>query len=343
MRLSVTFCMLFTSPSIWAQLAPAGTIFTESRPGGSPALYTSQWPTRLETNATTTLVNYTGGQPGYINNIYLCIGLGKVTASTFGNISVYVDGERFPSISTTLGHFFFANCVTCGIPPAFTTRFFGAWPNLPDNSVSYYSFIPIPFSSSIKITWKNPGPPVYFASTVRYNVGVPNTWTRTRHLRASTGVLINQPMDTVVTLVDASGLNPGMYLGTYMWVDAHPNGANPVAAALEGNHKMYLDDAITPSLEWSGFEDYFLHGYYFSLSQPDETMFNTPYSRSVSDYVGLTFKSYAVGTFAAYRLHIPDPIWFSNALKFTWDVGDSKQINFTGGERVEWRVWYYTE
>jgi len=121
-------------------------------------------------------------------------------------------------------------------------------------------------------------------------------------------------------------------VGTWMLEDDLPGALTPSGAALEGNFKIFLDGSSTPSYEASGTEDYFLLGFY-GLSVP---------GYSWSGQVGMTFRSANITT-SFYRLHVRDPIEFSNGLKITWNCGDTSQVAFTGNARVWATTYYYTE
>ena len=94
---------------------------------------------------------------------------------------------------------------------------------------------------------------------------------------------------------------------------------------------VYMDGAGSPTFESSGTEDFFHSSNYFEGT----------FTNSCFDYVGIPFKSGV--TWNAYRFFIMDPFFFQNALKVTWNAGDSSEINFSGGVRLAYCVLYYTE
>jgi len=117
----------------------------------------------------------------------------------------------------------------------------------------------------------------------------------------------------------------------YLNYDGYPGNVNPRMAPLEGNLKIYLDGSGSPTIETPGTEDYFQMSNYFQG-------YTAPY---VGGCIVLNFK--ATNGIAASRLHIDDPIVFENALKITWNNGDSSQVNFTGTSTIAYCIWYYTE
>jgi hypothetical protein len=297
----------------------------EHRPYGTPTSFKTE-VTAFNHGASVDLVNYSGG-PGYMSDFWFSVTLNY---SDLNNITMTITADGNTVFSDRACLYFAAEYQYN--TTVFASRFIGA-SNNNSNNVGYYNFLPVPFSSSLKITiTNNSGSQNGFCwSTLTLQLGVPNRSPRTRRMICSSGLLTNQTVDTVITLVNATGLNPGRLAGISMSLDSYPNGANPPTAPLEGNFKFYLDGSGSPSIETSGTEDYPHMANYFQG-------YNAP---TVPDYLGLTFKTSETWNF--YRFHIPDPICFQNALKVTWNCGDSGEVNFTGGVRVAFCLWYYTE
>ncbi len=310
-------------------VSPETHLLTETRPTGTIG-YIKQEKTTLPVSGSgfITIHDYTGGDPGYIANLWFGI-TGSATDTRNSTVlkitvdSVVIFNDRLP--------LYFAAEYQYN-QTSFMSRFVSANNNNSDN-VGFSSFIPIPFSSSFKIEIQNGSASTtgfVWASGI-FHTSVANAWTRTRKLRTASGTVTGLTVNTVQTLVDVSSLNPGRMLGTFMSIDAFPGSASPQTACLEGNVKIYLDGAGSPNFETPGTEDYFLMSNYFQGYL----------SGACSDYFGLPIKS--TYTFNMYRFHIFDPIVFENALKVTWNAGDSSQVNFTGSIRLSWCIWYYTE
>jgi Protein of unknown function (DUF2961) len=305
-----------------------GDILQESAKIGSGIInQQKKEATSLATSSSLTLFTYSSG-PGFISDLYMSVTQSSVSDLNALTLTITTDGNTVFNDRASL---FFAAEYQSN-QSAFLSRYVGA-SNNNSNNVGYYSYIPIPFSSSITIVLNNTSGSnaCTVSSTITAQTNVLNNWPYTRKLWCSSGTLTNQAVNTVETLVNATSLQQGRLLGVFLSMDATPNTASPATAPLEGNVKIYLDSAVTPNIETPGTPDYFHMSNYFQG-------FTAPY---VSDYVGLTIKT--ANIFNAYRFHIQDPIHFNNALKITWNCGDSSQVNFTGGERLAYCVWYYTE
>lgn len=303
-------------------------LLSESKPIGVLRSAKGEYIT-LPAGGTLTVLDYTG-DPGYVSAVWLGIENTTTQARNESIFKVTVDGEPSPGINIRLPLFFAAEYQYN--QQSFTSRFIGA-SNNNSNNVGFQSYIPIPFSSSVKIDVTNgsgttAGKLWY---TISYHTGVPNRWPRTKKLKVASETLTGLVMDQVVPLVDVSTQPKGRLLGVFMSYDGYPGGVNPRTAPQEGNVKIYLDGAASPNFESSSFEDYFQMSNYFQG-------YTSP---AVSAYIGVTLKS--ADSWNAHRFHILDPIVFKNALKITWNCGDSTRKTFTGTARLAYTVWYYTE
>jgi Protein of unknown function (DUF2961) len=305
-----------------------GDILQESAKIGSGVInHQKQEYVSVATSTSLTLYSYSSG-PGYISDFWMGITQASVSDLNALTLTITTDGNTVFNDRASL---YFAAEYQSN-QNSFLSRYIGA-SNNNSNNVGYYSYIPIPFSSSVSIVLNNTSGSnaATVFSSIKAQTGVINNWPYTRKLWCSSGTLTNQAVNTICTLVNATSLNQGRLLGMGLSIDSFPNSASPATAPLEGNIKIYLDGAVTPNIETPGTEDYFHMSNYFQG-------FTAPVT---SDYVGLTLKS--TYTFNAYRFHIQDPIHFNNALKITWNAGDSTEVNFTGGVRLAYCVWYYTE
>jgi Protein of unknown function (DUF2961) len=248
-----------------------------------------------------------------------------------------------PSISTSLALYFGAEYIGATGVGSFTSRLIGANAVTGNGGSGFYSYIPIPFATGIKIDIVNGSSAhsMQLYASAAYMTGVPNTWTNTRKLKVATGTVAACSVDSVQTLVNVTSQPPGRLAGVYLSVDSAPGSANPLTAPLEGNVKIYLDGAVSPTFESSGTEDYFNSSNYFAQVPTSNSTSPNSYNVVQSPYAGVTFLS--ASTWEAYRFHIPDPYVFANALKVTWNCGDSTEVNFTGTARLAYAVWYYTE
>ena len=280
-----------------------------------------------------TLLNYSGG-PGYVAEIWMAIATGDATTFADGNITITVDGEGTPAINVRLPLFFCAEYLANGGAAA---NHYGRYIQLNQGGggVSVCFRFPIPFVSSIEIVVTNgsTGSAADFWYEVNYVTGVPNNWPYTQKLWCASGTLNDQTVDTAETLVDVSGTNPGRLLGAYLSIDSTPDGASPSTGPLEGAVQIYVDGGGSPVYQSSGTEDYFNSSFYFA---------GVP-SGAGGQYVGYPFVGTGNNTWNCYRFHVPDMVLFANALKYVWNCGNSSYVNFTGGVRLAYCVFYYTE
>lgn len=249
-----------------------------------------------------------------------------IGATRTSTVKVYIDGEGSPSISIdcrdmTFGRrngavfshsTFLANSVDSGTA-----------------GVSGFSFVPIPFSTSIRITITNDSAnndSIY--SYVTYQTGIPNNLPYQQKLYINAGVISGATPNQVCTLLDYTGGKRGRLLGVYWSLDG------PSQNLLEGNFKIYRDGAGTPFFETPGSEDFFCMPAYFAS-------FNAP--TEFGNSIGLTLKNNAGGQFTAYRMFLKDPIVFNTGCKVTWNAGDTAQQNWTGTCDVYYSIMYYTE
>lgn len=322
---------------------PQCDVLSETKPGGVVVTQKIENQT-VSGGATQTLLSYSG--EGYVSAMFIFMTNGSnfSDAAQSTTLKITVDGEGTGGTFNDRIPLFFGSEYTYNTVNH-KSRFQGSQTN-GSNNVGYTSYIPIPFSSSIVISVVNGAASnTQFWAHFVIHTDVPNNWPRTRKLRTSSGTLSNQTVDTVITLLDVSSQPPGKLLGVFMSVDSFPNTANPATAPLEGNVKMYLEGSGSPSFEAPGTEDYFMWSNYFEGASTYFTGGSGTGSYSMDLYhTGVQFAALTSSvTWNMYRWHILDQILFEEALKITWNCGDSTQVNFTGGVRLAYCVWYYTE
>ena len=234
--------------------------------------------------------------------------------------------------------------------PAFGSRWKQAnGNNSPGSAVGLASWLPIPFSSSIRVQLtNNSASQATIWSTISYQTNVPTTnFDLSRKMFVSSGRFLSVAPNTVLTLLDVSNLNPGRLGGIYWHYDGYPGNVVPRSAPLEGNFQIYVDGNSAPSYESSGTEDYFgMSNYFKDFGIADLTLTGSQHA-AVSSGFGdsvLTIKTPQdpSNTLAAFRIHARDAIAFQNALKIQWQCGNTSQASFTGKSRIAYCVWYYT-
>ncbi len=274
-----------------------------------------------------TLLNYSGGQPGYLSSLWIAINSNSSDTDK-ATIQVYIDGSASPSINVHLTSFFNKHLAYNSNIPATA---FGKYFSTPAQ-VAFEFRVPIPFTTGIKITITNVGATTYTAAlwtNAYYVLGVPNLWKRTRKLFAVEGYTQNVTPFAVINLINVTGTAPGRFLGLSFTVD--DNGSvSPDFGWAEGPISMTCDGTLV--MASSGVEDYFgFTGYWQGVPIPT---YNT--------YNGMIYRSASV-VYNTYRLHILDPVTFNNAFLLTFTAGISSVVNWTGTGLLTYCAFYYTE
>jgi hypothetical protein len=212
-------------------------------------------------------------------------------------IKIYFDGENTPSVDAPVGLFFatgvndavYMRSLPCGI--------------LSDEAYNYFS---MPFWQNARIEIENKS---HFTMpfVLLKVLTSPNTYAKqnTGYFKTMYNKAVKSASDPTDYLVgDFTG--NGKYVGTV--IEAFQND-DAVFCWLEGDDRVYIDDAQTPAYQGTGTEDYFNSTFYFYLdeySQPLNGMTNSDehYHKSM------------------YRFHLPDYIGFTRHLRFQIEHGD---------------------
>lgn len=374
------FLCVFASPLL-AQLpstsvqSPTGLtyygedILSPNKPTGVLAAATGKNVT-VAASATQTLLNYTGGQPGYVQSIWVAIndgGSGTPNGLNLSTINIYYDGHGTADISMRATMFFNCQYGYAAAPGAFANRLFGG-SGASAIGQTCYTYLPIPYNTQIKITLTNGNSTsvVQIWYDITYQTGVPNTWNGTRVLHAVATTAVNCSINAVETLFSSSSLNPGRYVGTWMLTDDVPGSVSVKGGELEGAFNIYTDSNVggTPNYSSSGTEDYFECGYYgrgcgaggysngwsgtatYNVGQFPTTVVSNGWTGNGE--VGTTFFSNNNlpanynSTSSFFRYHLSDPIRFQNGLGIVWNCGNSSAVNWTGTSQLFAVVYYYT-
>lgn len=304
-------------------------LLSDSKPRGTKgAFMNDNYP--CQTNSTCNLLPLVSGS-GYIDHLWTC-------GDSNSTVQVYVDGEQTPDINLSLPYLLGAFYSSDGQGP-FTGRWITAnGANVGNGVICGSMNLPIPFSTSILVTEYN-GDSVTFpiASTVSYQLGVPNNFVKTHrlHIAANEAVI---PAYGSVQFINPSITGTGGRLAGFSWLyDGYNENSNP-QQALEGNFDIYTDGNTYSS---SGTEDIFEMSFYFSQFTPASN--STPLATD-NPNIGLVWHN--TYTFSAWRFYIDDPFEFNNSLGMDWHCGQSGEpageSNFTGSCKVFWSVYYYT-
>lgn len=329
-------------------------ILSPGRPAGTLAS-TEQKALALSASGTATLINYTGGSPGYISRIWF--GMTNTSGDpTKDTVKIYLNGSGTPSITIPAQNM----CLSTYLWKASSfgnvnnSTFFTTATNLGGGSgtnVGCDFKLPVPFNSGVQVTITDTtGAASTLWYIVEYHTGVPlTTWTNTRVLHMDsitdqTGITAN----TVTTLSNYTGGQPGRFVGLWWMEDGFPGSVSNYVAPMEGLITLTLDGAGSPTVQSSGTEDWFgLSNYIEGNGTGGTGGGNTSQIqggwKSADGQVAITFMGNALGeTQGLVRFHVYDPITFSSGEKITWACGNTSVISFTGTCTLWSTVFYYT-
>jgi len=256
-------------------------------------------------------------------------GPGRIQSMWFGGdisnnfiIRIYWDHQEIPSVECPLPAFF-----AYGFPENVQDQS-GNFPTL--NSAMILAapcrgmncYWPMPFRRHCRITLTNRAPSetryTYYCITGIYQE-VPED---ALYFHAAYRQAKPTPKDGVYTVLDGIS-GHGHFAGMALFAGTNA----PNCCWVEGEVKMYIDDDIYPSINYTGTEDYFCGSYAFGYDRPELVKY--------TQYSGLYAGMYAVlgdrnkqynyqPRFMLYRWHVPDPICFDHSLRV-----DIQNIHFT--------------
>ena len=246
----------------------------------------------IEPGETKVLLNVQG--QGIVNRIWATIIDRSPEMLRSLKLEMFWDGETKPAVSVPFGDFF-------GIGLGQTARYHNVFFANPEGR-SFLCFIPMPFKKSAKIQITNESTKrlshlffdINFERVEKWNSNYlyfHSFWSR----------------DTASRLAEDFELLPsvrgkGRFLGVNVGLNANPIYENYWWG--EGEVKMYIDgDKEFPTLVGTGTEDYIGTGW------GQGEFFN--------DYSGCLIANKDSISWAFYRYHVPDPIYFRRDLKVT--------------------------
>jgi len=233
-------------------------------------------------------------------------------------VKIYFDDESSPSVCAPYGMFFGGNNY-CEYTHYYS-KFLGM------TSGGYVCLFPMPFAKSCRIEMVNTSKkyilPFYGAITyntlenVDANVGYFHAkYRQEKHPEAGKPYIIFQ------------GTGKGQYVGCNVNIQGNKRLRKPIIEPgfffLEGDCNIYVDGEKTPSLSYTGTEDLFHGGWYFTKGK-----FCTPTH-------GVTLKSGRLKDFlpfgrckiAMYRFHYPDAIAFNKQCQIALNHGEWNQVD----------------
>jgi hypothetical protein len=212
-------------------------------------------------------------------------------------LRIYFDNETTPSISAPLGLFF-----ATGVNDVTYMR------SIPCGNINgwFYNYFSMPYWQNVKMELENKSSvPVSSAILKVLTAANPYDRKETGYLKTVLRKETKGFSDKSDYLVaDVSG--SGKYVGTVIEADQNNDTA---FCWLEGDERIYVDDAGSPVFYGTGTEDYFNSTFYFffdeySLAQNGTTNSDDFYHKSM------------------YRFHLTDPIYFEKHLRFQIEHGD---------------------
>lgn len=258
--------------------------------------------------------------PGYVSHLWCAIYCTDGIGRGLTRYRVTVDGETTPGVESTLVGYHAADA---NPNQSFATRYLGY--SHQDALDGYYSYLPIPFRSSIKIeVVSGSAAAATFFGIADYHLG-DFAWGRAAKLHTfEQEVTVSAYAWQDLLNVDnaLSGVLGGVY--------SRLQGGDRTWNFLEGNVQVLTDGASDPIYESSGTEDYFNNAWYFQTG----VIF--------ADQSGCTCYDPSRSTVGAYRFHLDDPIPFDRALRVRWQNGNSDEARVTNPTNVRSHVWYYT-
>jgi hypothetical protein len=200
-------------------------------------------------NSTATLIDYTSANPGYLQQIFVANSGGNADVLDDAVIKVYIDGSGTAAISMDAMTFFnsvyYPDNSFPGPPSSLVNHFFGANGAGATGSVGFFSKLPIPYTTEVKVTLTSGSSndsTLWGSFVVQDNVA--NSWPNTQALRVSYSFIDAPSANSINLLAEEINASGGRLVGMYLMDDDVPHSMDPSFAALEGNIRIYLD-AIT--------------------------------------------------------------------------------------------------
>ena len=267
---------------------------------------------------------YRKGKLGVLKTLWRALRYKKLDSLSQVFIKIYFDDESSPSVKAPFGDFFGLNF---GTYQHHYSKYIGM------TCGGYVCTFPMPFKQKCRIEIENTNtkyPVTHFYGAITYttlpqwdnNLGYFHA--RYRKERTKEGL--------PYTVIQATG--KGHYIGCNLSIVNASRFKQLINRFyLEGDGNVYVDGEETPSLSYTGTEDYFMGGWYYIKGK-----FWTPTHGMTSK--GFTYKIIRKAKTCQYRFHFPDAINFQKSIKFTINHGEKNQVP-TINQSVAY--WYQTE
>ncbi|RLI01561.1 hypothetical protein DRO31_06215 [Candidatus Bathyarchaeota archaeon] len=224
------------------------------------------------------------------------------------------EDEKTPSVYAPVGDFF-------GAGFAEYVHHFNAMHGM--TSGGFFSYWPMPFKEKavLEVENRSTHPVTHLYYNIEYHDTRPDEDTLYFHCKYNR----ENPteIDQNYTILKAKGR--GHYAGCVLNMQSYDKGS---LLMLQGDEFINVDDDEYPSIIGTGTEDYFQGGWFWNKGP-----FHAPYH-------GLTVMDEVNSRYSAYRLHIPDPIPFRNAISVEIEHGHANMLQ---QDYSSVAYWYQTE
>ena len=250
------------------------------------------------------------GRLKFLKTLWRAIRYKKLDSLNEVFIKIYFDDEPSPSVKAPFGDFF---CSSFGKYQHHFSKYLGM------TSGGYVCTFPMPFRQKCRIEIENTNseyPINHFYGAVTYSIlpelddNLGYFHARYRKEQTKKGV--------PYTVLQATGR--GHYIGCYLsQINTSRFKQLINRFYLEGDGNVYVDGEETPSLSYTGTEDYFMGGWYYIKGK-----FSAPtHGVTERDFI---YKLIRKAKTCQYRFHFPDAINFQKSFKFTINHGELNQV-----------------
>ncbi|NVM27942.1 MAG: DUF2961 domain-containing protein [Candidatus Helarchaeota archaeon] len=250
------------------------------------------------------------GKIKFLKTLWRAIRYKKLDSLSEVFIKIYFDNETSPSVKAPFGDFFGLNF---GKYQHHYSKYIGM------TGGGYVCTFPMPFRQKCRIEIENTNPKYSvhnFYGAITYtklstfddNMGYFHA--RYRKEKTQDGI--------PYTVIQATGR--GHYIGCNLSIINTSRFKQLINRFyLEGDGNIYVDGEETPSLSYTGTEDYFMAGWYYISGK-----FWAPTHGMTSR--GFIFKIIRKAKTCQYRFHFPDAINFQESVKVTINHGEKNQV-----------------
>jgi len=248
--------------------------------------------------------------PGRIEHIWMTGSLSKSLV-----LRMYWDGQAHPSVEAPLTAFYgWAFCENLKTVedryPSYSSALLMTAPGMGMNC-----YFPMPFRKHAKIAVENRGAKrlcQYYMITGSRGEQPKDAAYFHASYRQACPVERGKPY-TVIDGIAGRGRFVGVTLSA---------GVNEPGCWVEGEPRMFLDGETTPSLHYTGLEDYFCGAYAFGRDNKALKRYQTYTGLYTGVSAVFGSKDYEKGVqqrFMLYRFHVKDPIRFEKSFRLTFD------------------------